>query len=96
MTPALSPSQINTGLECLRKFGFKYLTDLPKPEPGPGAVRGQIIHDIAEAYLDKAVAPDRDVPEGAIFIEGLPYLPGPGTGGVVQFILIRPTTSWQR
>lgn len=82
MIPPQSATQIDTAKDCLRKWAFRYLTDLPKPEPGSGALLGQKIHAVAEAYLSKGTQPDRDIPEGEIFIGGLPFLPPPGSGGV--------------
>ena len=82
MLPPLSATQITTAKDCLRKFAFHYFTDLPRPEAGPGAELGAKIHKVAEDYLKNGTAPDRDTPEGEIFIGGLPWLPPPGSGGV--------------
>jgi len=82
MIPPLSATQITTAKDCLRKFAFHYFTDLPRPEAGPGAELGAKIHKVAEDYLKNGTAPDRDTPEGEIFIGGLPWLPPPGSGGV--------------
>lgn len=92
----ISPTQLDTSFTCLRWFGFKYLTDLPKPPQEAGALLGSEVHAVAEAYLKNGTKPDRDTDPGRIFIGGLPYLPPPGSGGVEGTFSIEIGGIWFR
>lgn len=92
----ISPTQLDTSFSCLRLFGFKYLTDLPKPPQEAGALLGSEVHSVAEAYLKNGTQPDRNTDPGRIFIGGLPYLPPPGSGGVEGTFSIEIGGIWFR
>jgi hypothetical protein len=70
---------------CARYYAFWHRgPDLgyPREPRGPALLLGSELHKISEEYLSHGVQPDRLTQAGAMFIEGLPYLPPPGSGGV--------------
>lgn len=90
----LSASQVDTFLDCKRKWAFKSLWKIFAP-PDPSAQLGTCIHGIAEDYLTSGKQPDlykelrlpkgRGAPgenvfyPGQIFQAGMIHLPAPGT-----------------
>ena len=75
-TILLSPSQVNTALDCRRKWGFSYI-DLIKDPPTEAQAFGLRLHALAEEWLTKGAVPDLATPEGKLFVKGLEFLPLP-------------------
>jgi hypothetical protein len=85
----LSTTQIELGLSCERKLALKYWGkkfDIYPPEPDPSKPDsrplGIEMHGVAEDYLIKGAQPDRLTQAGEMFIQGLKFLPPPGSGHV--------------
>ena len=76
----LSPSQINTFLECQRKWGWRYLDGI-RPPPNPAAQEGIAGHAIIERYLTTA-AIDMTEPLAERAAGGLHHYPPPCTPGM--------------
>ena len=68
----VSPSQINTSVECLRKWGYPRLDGVQVPQQRNAAV-GERVHTILEGWLTKGIPPD---PEERLVIEGVEFMPG--------------------
>lgn len=79
-TKPLSPSEIELGRACLRKWAAKYNSNWPREESAVSAMGGTALHALAETYLTTGAAPTRLDAFGEMFLEALPYLPRPGTG----------------
>ena len=78
----ISPSAVktyghpNTG--CPMRWGLDRLAGLP-PEPStPSQEDGTLLHKYAENWLREGIAPPDDK-MGRLFLQGIPYLPEPGT-----------------
>lgn len=76
----LSPSEIEEGRRCDRKWAFKYNSDTPREETAVSALSGIRGHSVAEKYLMSGAQPDRHDAFGELFIEALPHLPPPRSG----------------
>jgi len=76
MTILLSPSQVNTAIDCRRKWGFSYIDGIKEP-PTVAQAFGLALHEIAEGWLRDGIAPDLSTPEGMLFAKGLGFLPLP-------------------
>jgi len=82
-----SASEIDTYGQCARKWGWVYLAGFREP-PHPSAVLGSRTHTQLERYLSRGYlsfmledgSPDES---GEIAQAGLPYLPEPGTPGMI-------------
>lgn len=74
-------SQVGLFNMCNRRWGFQYIERI-KPEKGKANSLGIELHEIAEKYLIDGSQPDRLTKAGLLFIQGLGYLPPPGTGGI--------------
>lgn len=48
----VSPSQVNTWVECPRKWGFRYIEGIIVP-PGKGALLGSATHDVLEKHFKR-------------------------------------------
>ncbi|MCK4717700.1 MAG: PD-(D/E)XK nuclease family protein, partial [Thermoplasmata archaeon] len=107
----LSASQVDTFLDCVRKWAWRYLEGVKAP-PHPSAKLGTRCHTIAEAWLLKGTQPDglevmtlpagrygektKDYYPGQIITAGLPLLPPPGVASVEsRFTFYTKETAWQ-
>lgn len=75
--PHASPSQIDTWLDCQRKWAY---TRVRPRTSNRWAVFGTQTHSMLERWLRDGTPPDGRAPEGACALAGLPYLPLPGVG----------------
>lgn len=73
----LSPSQIATALDCLRKWGRESLDGVKSPDK-PSTILGQQTHTQAENWLGKGERPALTLP-GRIFESGAHLWPAPGS-----------------
>ena len=91
----LSASQVSDGLLCETKWALRRL--LPKGPEQESARLGQAVHKLQERYLTDGTRQDVLPPEcnltdedqikfwrraGNMALAGMPFIPGPGTGGV--------------
>jgi hypothetical protein len=87
----ISPSQIEAGRQCLRRWYKKHVEKFKEPDSASTAL-GTRVHKILEDYLRDAKPIDGTTPEGAIAQAGEVYLPKPGTG-VIEGKFKLPVTS---
>lgn len=73
-----SASQIQTYLECPRKWGWQYVDGIKSP-PNRYAQFGLELHAYAEKYLRDFIAPNGLDPAGAALVAGIEHLPAPTT-----------------
>lgn len=76
----VSPSQLATARDCLRKWAFQRILKLRSP-PGQGAIKGQKYHKIAERFY-KGHPVDQTDRLGQVLVRALEVLPLPGTAGL--------------
>lgn len=72
MSYSVSASQINTFVECPRKWAFSKLEKIKTPTQR-NALVGERVHKILEDWLSKGVAPD---PEERLVIDNVEFHPG--------------------
>jgi hypothetical protein len=80
-----SATKIDKFSECERLGAFHYwgkALGFDKEPKGLAASLGIELHAAAQAYLEHGHKPDHLTVGGAMFLQGLPYLPPPKTGGV--------------
>jgi hypothetical protein len=81
-----SASQTKACQECPRIWGADKLGGLKEPERTHDGIdpreAGKHLHAIGEKYLDGGIRPDPADDMGLRFMQGLPHLPPPGSGGV--------------
>ena len=78
----ISPSQIDTARNCLRRWGFDKIAGLPRGS-NKYADRGTAVHNILEGWLLRAEPPDPTTPHGATAYGALKHLPPPMSPGLV-------------
>jgi hypothetical protein len=83
MTPVLSASQIQSFVDCERRWGFRYLEGVQTP-PHPSAELGTATHLVLAKYLETGLPPNPSTREGKIALPGIKYLPVPGVAQVEQ------------
>jgi hypothetical protein len=83
MKPILSASQVQSFVDCERRWGFRYLEKVP-PTKSPAAELGSRTHEILAKYLESGLPPDPSTREGKIALAGIKYLPTPGVAKVEQ------------
>jgi hypothetical protein len=83
MTQILSASQIQSFVDCERRWGFRYLEKVPAVK-NPAAELGSRTHEILAKYLETGLPPDPSTREGKIALPGIKYLPVPGVAKVEQ------------
>jgi len=76
----LSASQVQTFLDCARKWSWRYVEGIEEP-PSPAAERGRAVHAVLEGYLSGG-AIDFTTELGYIAAAGLEHLPKPSTPGL--------------
>lgn len=76
---SISPSQIEQGRLCLRRWYRSYVDYFKEPQ-APSAAKGDRIHIILQDYLTDGKQPDKSTDEGRIADSGLKHLPQPKTG----------------
>lgn len=76
----LSASQVQTFIDCQRKWAWKYLDGIEEP-PNASAERGRAVHAELEKYL-KGGEIDFTTEIGYIAASGLQHLPKPGAEGM--------------
>lgn len=84
MTHPLSASQIQSFVDCNRKWAFLYLEKVPSVR-SPAAELGTRTHEILAKYLESGLPPDPNTREGKIALAGIKYLTTPGIAQVEQF-----------
>jgi len=88
----LSASQVQTFVDCPRKWAWKYVADVEEL-PGPAAELGRLVHSELEKYLNGGEI-DYTTEVGYIAASGLEHLPKPGTPGLVveaEFHFVGPS-----
>lgn len=94
-----SPSQIQTFLDCERKWGWQYLEDLPPVPPTPAQELGTDTHLQLEEYVGLGNSLDYTRPSGLIAEAALEYInqwipfvpcPKPEFATEREFIIISP------
>ncbi|MGL4255595.1 MAG: PD-(D/E)XK nuclease family protein, partial [Microbacterium sp.] len=92
MSYHVSASQIDTYLDCNRKWGWRYLDGIETPS-APSAELGSRVHAILEDWLQFARPPnydevfragDKEWYPGRIAMEAIPLLPPPGPHLIVE------------
>lgn len=81
--PVLSASQIQSFVDCERRWGFRYLEGVQTPAH-PSAELGTATHLVLAKYLETGLPPNPATREGKIAIAGIKYLPVPGVAQVEQ------------
>lgn len=75
--PVFSATQINTFLDCERKWALRYILGLPdRKEDGPRDF-GKKVHAHQERWLKEGIAPP-DTPTGRVMATAIKWLPNPG------------------
>jgi hypothetical protein len=88
----LSASQVQTFVDCPRKWSWKYVAGVEEL-PGPAAELGRLVHLELEKYLNGGEI-DYTTEVGYIAASGLEHLPKPGTPGLVveaEFHFVGPS-----
>lgn len=93
--PKLSASQIQTFVDCPRKWGFTYLQGLKLPA-GPAAELGSKTHEVLAEYLSTGRPPSLKTPIGSIALAGIPYLPTPKKADVEEYFEFKTDCSTYR
>ena len=77
----LSPSQLETYLDCARKWAFQKVDGLRSPS-SPAAAFGSAVHDVLEKWLGSAQPIPLPTREGAVAFALVKHLPVPKTEGL--------------
>lgn len=93
--PKLSASQIQTFVDCPRKWGFKYLQGIRMPST-PAAELGTKTHEVLAEYLSTGRPPSLKTAVGSIALAGIPYLPSPKTAKVEEYFEFKTERSTYR
>lgn len=76
--PLFSATQMDTYLDCERKWGLRYIAGLPdKKDDGPRDF-GKKVHSHQDMWLKHGTKPP-DTPEGRVMATAIRWLPNPGT-----------------
>ena len=79
----LSPSQIKTSKDCLRKWGLTYLDGIRQPDT-VATKAGTELHTVAEEWLRGESIPDATTKAGKLFLAGVNFLPLPSDDLLVE------------
>lgn len=87
MKPALeavSASEVNTWLDCPRKWAARYVSDIWQRPYKAGVQTGRALHALAEAYELRGEVPQQHTPISELFVAGLPHMARPGSHWVIE------------
>ncbi len=90
---SVSPSQIESGRLCLRRWKRSYVDYFKEPQ-APSAAKGDRVHLVLQAHLSEGTPLDLTTDEGRIADSGKEFLPPPKTGKCEGGFFIPVTNQW--
>lgn len=80
----MSPSQLQTYVDCPRKWAWRYIAKIYPPFDNAAAALGTRVHNLLEKYMKDGIAWDYTTKEGKVAAAALEHLPAPSPDALTE------------